>query len=58
MSRLPKHALAVAVAATALVPGAAVARDDDDVLPGDTPSTVTVFAADGGSSSAPARSTR
>ncbi len=50
-----KHALAIGlVAATALVPGAAMARDDDDLRPGETVGTATVYAADGSASTRPA----
>lgn len=52
-----KHALALAlalVAASAALPGAAVAREDEDIAPGDVDATATVFAADGSASSSSA----
>jgi hypothetical protein len=46
-----KHALTLGLVATAAVaPGVASARDDDDIMGGDPQSVVTVFAADGTSS--------
>ena len=54
-----KHALVLALAvASAALPAAASAREDEDVVAGDVESTATVFAADGSSSRsscAPAR---
>lgn len=54
MPRL-KHGLALGlVAATALVPGTALGREDEDIMGGDPVSVATVFAADGTSTTADA----
>lgn len=47
MSRLIRALALALVAAAAIVPGAALGRDDDDIVPGDAPSSATIFAADG-----------